>query len=174
MKFIDYLSRYRIPLKDGAQKKMVLLVNSDDSARVRIARNIAEDLTELGLPTGTLECKGSNFKNVLVAGTYDIYLGMTRLSPNMDLTAFFSSDGALSWGSLDSVSMYTLCMDSLANHGNFYTLHQNEMDDGRLCPILFSLLADNVQLVQGLLRSCLATHAFYAVSQNLQYWIPKG
>ena len=101
MKFIDYLSRYRIPTAEGGgQKKLVLLVNSEDSARVRIARNIAEDLTELGLPTATLESKGVNFKNVLVAGNYDIYLGMTRMSPNMDLTEFFRPYGEMSRGGL--------------------------------------------------------------------------
>ena len=100
MIFIDYLSRYRIPVKDGLQKEMVLLVNAEDSARVRIARNIAEELTALGLPTKTLEAKKSHFKNVLVAGNYDIYLGMTRLSANMDLTEFFRPYGEMSRGGL--------------------------------------------------------------------------
>ena len=137
LKFIDYLSRYRIPLKDGAQKKMVLLVNSDDSARVRIARNIAEDLTELGLPTGTLECKGSNFKNVLVAGTYDIYLGMTRLSPNMDLTEFFRPYGEMSRGGLQHETLYSMCLNALENTGNYYNLYQKLVQDGRVIPVMF-------------------------------------
>ena len=137
MKFIDYLSRYRIPTKDGAQKKLVLLVNSDDSARVRIARNIAEDLTELGLPTGTLECKGSNFKNVLVAGTYDIYLGMTRLSPNMDLTEFFRPYGEMSRGGLQHETLYSMCLNALENNGNYYNLYQKLVQDGRVIPVMF-------------------------------------
>ena len=136
MKFIDYLSRYRIPLKDGAQKKMVLLVNSEDSARVRIARNLAEDLTELGLPTGTLESKGSNFKNILVAGTYDIYLGMTRLSPNMDLTEFFRPYGEMSRGGLQHETIYSMCLNALENNGNYYNLYQKLVQDGRVIPVM--------------------------------------
>ena len=138
MKFIDYLSRYRIPTDDkGAQKKMVLLVNSEDSARVRIARNIAEELTELGLPTGTLECKGVSFKNVLAAGNYDIYLGMTRLSPNMDLTEFFRPYGEMSRGGLQHETIYSMCLNALENSGNYYNLYQKLAQDGRIIPLMF-------------------------------------
>jgi hypothetical protein len=67
----------------------------------------------------------------------------------MDLTAFFSSSGALSYGSINDVALYTLCAESLANHGNFYTLHQSAMNDGRLCPILFRSYA--IYATRGLL-----------------------
>ena len=138
MVFIDYLSRYRIPVDDnGAQKKLVLLVNSEDSARVRIARSIAEELTELGLPTGTLECKGVNFKNVLAAGNYDIYLGMTRLSPNMDLTEFFRPYGEMSRGGLQHETLYSMCLNALENSGNYYNLYQKLAQDGRIIPLMF-------------------------------------
>jgi hypothetical protein len=32
--------------------------------------------------------------------------------------------------------MYALCLDALANSGNYYTLHQEVLEDGMLCPIL--------------------------------------
>ena len=137
MVFIDYLSRYRIPVKDGLQKEMVLLVNAEDSARVRIARNIAEELTALGLPTKTLEAKGSHFKNVLVAGNYDIYLGMTRLSANMDLTEFFRPYGEMSRGGLQHETLYSMCLNALENNGNYYNLYQKLAQDGRIIPLMF-------------------------------------
>jgi len=150
MKFIDYLSRYRIPTADeGGPKKLVLLVNSEDSARVRIARNIAEELTALGLPTGTLECRGSNFKNVLVAGTYDIYLGMTRLSANMDLTEFFRPYGEMSRGGLQHETLYDMCLNALENSGNYYNLYQKLAQDGRIIPVMFGHY--NVYAERGLL-----------------------
>ena len=71
------------------------------------------------------------------------------LSANMDLTAFFSSSGALNYGGINDVALYTLCTESLANHGNFYTLHQNVMNDGRVCPILFRSYA--IYATRGLL-----------------------
>ena len=63
-------------------------------------------------------------------------MGQTRLSANMDLSAFFAANGALSYGTINDVSMYALCLQALANHGNYYTLHKEVMDDGRLCPVL--------------------------------------
>jgi len=116
---------------------MVLLVNSEDSARVRIARNIAEELTALGLPTKTLEAKGSHFKNVLVAGNYDIYLGMTRMSPNMDLTEFFRPYGEMSRGGLQHETLYSMCLNALENNGNYYNLYQKLVQDGRVIPLMF-------------------------------------
>lgn len=126
-----------------------LLVNSDDSLRTRIARTVATALRSCGLTVELVTQKTADCQYYLSMGWYDLYLGQTRLSPNMDLSAFFSSSGALSYGSLDSVSLYTLCSEALANHGNFYTLHQNVMEDGRLCPILFSSYA--VYATRGLL-----------------------
>ena len=137
MKFVDFLSRYKIPVKDGRLKEMVLLVNAEDSARVRIARNIAEELTALGLATKTLEAKGSQFKNVLVAGNYDIYLGMTRLSANMDLTEFFRPYGEMSRGGLQHETLYSMCLNALENSGNYYNLYQKLAQDGRIIPLMF-------------------------------------
>lgn len=118
-------------------KSIILLVNSDDSLRVRVARDIGKMLTECGLAVEMKELGSSEYMNALRNREYDIYLGQTKLSANMDLSAFFASDGALSYGSINDVAMHTLCLESLANQGNYYTLHQRVMEDGRLVPILF-------------------------------------
>ena len=55
----------------------------------------------------------------------------------MDLTPFFSANGALNYGGIDDIGVYTLCLQALENQGNYYTLHQRVMEDGYLCPILF-------------------------------------
>ncbi len=127
------------------------LVNVDDSLRTRVARDIAAGLRECGMTVELLTLDTENYKYYLQMGWFDLYLGQTKLSANMDLSPFFHRNGAVSWGGIDSVSLYTLCMDALANHGNFYTLHQNVMDDGRLCPILFRSYA--VYATRGLLTS---------------------
>ncbi len=128
-----------------------LLVNGDDSLRTRVARDIADGLRSCGMTVELLALDTEQYRYYLKMGWFDLYLGQTKLSPNMDLSAFFHRNGAVSWGSVDSVSLYTLCMEALANHGNFYTLHQNIMDDGRLCPILFRSYA--VYATRGLLTS---------------------
>ena len=55
----------------------------------------------------------------------------------MDLSPFFYVDGALSYGGVNDVAAYSLCLQALENHGNYYTLHQTVMENGLLCPILF-------------------------------------
>ena len=70
-------------------------------------------------------------------GKYDLYLGQTRLPPNMDLSEFFRPWGNLSWGSVDNEGLYDLCKEALDNHGNYYNLHKALADDGRIIPLLF-------------------------------------
>ena len=138
LKFIDAMSGWNIPKDpDNPEKKMVLLVNSDDSARVRAARYIADCLTEYGLPTGTLECSGENYKAVLQANNWDIYLGQTRLPPNMDLSEFFRNWGTLSYGGIVNDNLLDLCKDTLENSGNTQDLLKVLADDGRIIPVLF-------------------------------------
>ena len=126
--------------KDQPNKKLRLLVNSDDSARLRVAHDIAAALTEFGIPTGTLEYTmntKTTVEQILRAGNFELYLGMTRLSPNMDLTPFFTAYGGLQYGGLPSDEIYTLCKETLADKGNYYNLEQKVAEDGRLIPILF-------------------------------------
>ena len=119
------------------EQKVVLLVNSDDRLRLRVARDIGEMIAGCGLVVEMKELGGSEYQYALQTRDYDLYVGQTKLSPNMDLTAFFKSKGSLSFGGIEDLSMYALCLDALANHGNYYTLHKKVMDTGMLCPVLF-------------------------------------
>lgn len=131
-KFLEFLTRY------GKTKKPIrLLVNSDDSIRLKVARYIAETFTELGLPMETLEYSSSGFQNAIIAGNYDLYLGVTRLSSNMDLSAFFAPYGNLSRNGISDPTTYNLCLESLADSGNYYNLHQQVATEGRIIPIAF-------------------------------------
>ena len=94
-------------------------------------------LSQSGLKVTILETIDMYCENYLRTGEYDLYLGQTRLSPNMDLTPFFAEQGTLNYGSLESLSLYYLGLDALANSGNFRDLHRKVMEDGRLVPILF-------------------------------------
>jgi len=132
-------------------KEMIFLVNSDDTMRVRIARFLSKVMTNAGFLVTMKECSGEDYRYALRMREYDLLLGQTRLSPNMDLSAFFAAGGALNYGGIADVGIYALCMESLANYGNYYTLHQQVMDDGRLCPILFSSYA--VYATRGLLTN---------------------
>lgn len=136
LKFISKLSSYRIPTNDkGVQDELVILVNANDSARVSIARSLADDLTAMGLPATTLEA--SNFKDVLYAQQWDIYLGMTRLSANFDLTEFFRPYGEMGKGGLANETLYNMTKNALENSGNYYNLYQKLASDGRIIPMMY-------------------------------------
>ncbi len=126
-------------VKDAGMEgsSVVFLVNSDDSLRLRVARRIAQMLTDCGLALELKPLAGNSFVGALKSWNYDIYLGQTRLSPNMDLSAFFATYGELSWGGVNDVGAYALSLQALENHGNYFTLHKLVMDQGLLCPVLF-------------------------------------
>ena len=149
LKFIERLGRYSIPQKDHADKPMRLLVNSEDSARVQIARSIAAHLTELGLPCNTLECTGSVYKDAVYVQNFDIYLGVTRLSANMDLSEYFRPYGEMSRGGLQHEALYGMCLNALQDVGNYYNLYQKLTEDGRMIPVMFGNY--NVYAHRGLL-----------------------
>ena len=118
-------------------RTLTLVVNSADSLRVRVAQEIGRMLNACGLIVEVKQYTGADYTVTLREGNYDLYLGQTKLSANMDLSPFFSSNGALNYGSIDNIGVYTLCLQALENQGNYYSLHQKVMEDAYLCPILF-------------------------------------
>ena len=145
-----------------------ILVNSSDSLRVRVARDIAQMLTNGGLNATVKELPQQQYLDALYFRNFDLYLGQTKLSPNMDLSAFFYTYGALSYGGVDNTTTYALCLDALENHGNFYTLHQNIMDNGYITPILFRSYA--VYATRGLLTELTPARDnvfYYSLGKNM-------
>ena len=129
--------------------EVTLIVNEDDTLRKRVADAIAEMLKAGGLTPRVIGYDSENFRYALVATEYDLYLGQTILSPNMDLSPFFAPDGNLSYAGLSDTNVFVLCQQALENHGNYHTLHYTVMEDGLLCPILFRNYA--VYATRGLL-----------------------
>ena len=136
IRFIEALGRIKMP-----EEPVRLLVNKDDSLRLRAARDIAAMLTECGLETVTVEQETAVYLRDVRIGKYDLYLGQTRLSTNMDLTPFFHPYGNISRNGVADSLIYDLCLDALENSGNFYNLHKAAADDGSIVPILFGSYA---------------------------------
>ena len=122
-------------------KSLTLMVSSADLSRRQTAQAIAKMLTECGLSTTVKLVAPGKLESQLRDGDYDLYLGQTRLSANMDLSAFFAKNGPLNYRGLADEGLYDLCMQSLANAGNYYSLHKAVMENGKLCPILFQSYA---------------------------------
>lgn len=128
----------------GAQLQsnaITILVSTSDYFKRYAANAIADALRAAGLAVTVKEVSAANLVSELRWSTWDLFVGQTRLSANMDLSAFFVSGGALNYGSLTDDGIYAMCKDALANSGNYYDLHRLVMESGRLCPILFQSYA---------------------------------
>ena len=131
-------------------KSIRLLVNKNDSVRLQTARKIAKMLTDCGLVVEVFACDYTDYRAVLRDGNFDLYLGQTKLSPNMDLSKFFQKDASLSWGGMADEACLRMCQEALENSGNYYNLHQMILRNGQLVPILFRSQA--VYAERGLVR----------------------
>lgn len=118
-------------------KTVVLLVNEEDTARVDMAKIIAQTLTDCGLTVDLQIVSAGDFRERIYVSNYDLYIGQTKLPANMDLSEFFQPYGSLSYGGMSDADCYDLCLEALENSGNYYDLYQTVLADGRLTPILF-------------------------------------
>ena len=119
------------------ENTVTLLINGDNSPREKVGKAIADTLTQLGLQVTIVKATGDQFTKLLAEGKYDLYLAQTRLSRNMDISAFFGMKTALNYGGLSDPGIYTMSLEALANAGNYYTLYEMVIEDAQLIPILF-------------------------------------
>jgi len=131
----------RVAEANVAYNTITLLVNGADPQRIQIAKRIEAMLELSGLYVEIETWTGADYRYKLNIGDFDLHLGKTKISATMDLTSFFSSGGALSFGGMTNTAMNSLCKDALANRGNYYNLLQEIAEEGTLIPILFGSYA---------------------------------
>ncbi len=125
----------------ASSNELILMVSAADMYRRQCAQAIAKMLGECGLSVTVKTVTPEKLVDQLRWGEYDLFLGQTRLSANMDLSAFFAENGKLSYGGLSDAGIYAMCLEALTNSGNYYTLHKLVMESGKLCPLLFQSYA---------------------------------
>ena len=146
-----------------------ILVNKGDTLRQRIAREISKMIEACGLVVELVEASRSDYFYLLGIGEFDLYISQTRLSANMDLSAFFMPNGSIRYGGMSDPATYALCLEALANKGNYLNLHRMVMDDGRLCPVLFQTYS--VHATRGLLTGLIPSRDnvfFYTLDKTMQ------
>lgn len=82
---------------DTTEKEISLLVNKENQFKLETARFIRDYLVNLGFNVNLKEYELQYYTEALELGSYDMYIGEVRLSPNMDLSVLLSG-GALSFG----------------------------------------------------------------------------
>ncbi len=118
-----------------------MIVCSSSYQRVQAATQIVNTLNSLGFDLTLKQLELTEYQNALSTGSYDLYYGEVRLSPNFDLSPFFRGGGSLSFGSLADSTMEGLCLRALTNSGNTYNLYQRLCDRGYITPVLFKSYA---------------------------------
>lgn len=155
-------------------KSVVLLVNKADGRRTKVAQAVAQMLEACSLQVTVRAVSGADYTKALRNGNYDLHLGQTMLSPNMDLSAFFDSEGVLNYGGMSDAGVFALCQDALANSGNYAALHQAVLEDAMLCPVAFLSYAVYAQpdLVADFApaRDCIF---YYTLGKNLESMMTK-
>ncbi|MBQ8768653.1 MAG: ABC transporter substrate-binding protein [Oscillospiraceae bacterium] len=116
---------------------VTLLLNGDDVIRHRAGLAIADMLRAGGLKVTIVKSSAEDFEENLRYSEYDLYLGQTKLSANMDISAFFGTNTSLNYGGLADPVLHEMSLAAMTNAGNFYKLHEAVMEEGQLCPILF-------------------------------------
>ena len=96
---------------DGAtpialNEPITLLVNSENNAKLSVAKRIAETLTRLGLPCTVRAESFSDYAAALAGGNFDIYYGEVSLGADFDLTRILQ--GSLNYGAFYDTSLLAL------------------------------------------------------------------
>lgn len=78
--------------------KLSFIVNEENQSRVEAATLIAKNMRTAGIDVTLQKLPFDQYEAAVKSGNFDLYLGEVALSPGMDLSVFFSSDGELSAG----------------------------------------------------------------------------
>ena len=89
---VEFLADATLP-----KQPLVLLVNSENNAKVATAQYIAYQLEAAGLPVTVEKLPWESFVSTLSAGKFDLYLGEVLLTADFDLTPLLSSRGTLNY-----------------------------------------------------------------------------
>lgn len=119
---------------------VIMIVSTPGSQRALTAQRIADSLEACGIDVELQTLSPERFRSALQKGEFDLYYAEARLSPDGDLSPFFTSQ--LGYGGLSGYDeMLSLCDHARANSGNAYDLHKAILTDGLLCPVAFKQYA---------------------------------
>lgn len=134
---VAQLEELNVPRRD-----LVLLVNSENTAKLSAAQRIVYQLDAAGVPVTLKPLPFEEFTAALQAGSFDLYLGEVVLTADFDLTALLSSDGALNYGRWQDsqfpalLTAFLQASDS-TREGAAYTLYNYLCQQMPIAPICF-------------------------------------
>lgn len=148
----------------GTVRKAVLLVNSENSFKVSIARYLAEALSAFDLEITVRELPWEEFTAELAAGRFDLYYGEVKLSADWDLTSLLGSGGALNYGRFSDPTLDRL-LSEYAGGADASALYDHFKTASPLIPVCFKCTSvlSQADVVEQLTPT--ADNPFYRLSE---------
>lgn len=84
--------------KDLSVLELDLIVSKSDSRKLKAAKEIKAELEKVGIGIKLEELESNDFRSRLQSGDFDLYIGETKITDDMNLYPFFKSGGAVSCG----------------------------------------------------------------------------
>ena len=109
-----------------------LIVNGDNTDRVTCAKMIKQQLEAVGFSVSVTTVDSfEKYEERIKNESFDLYLGETKITPDMSLNTFFSSDGATHYGidseKCKSAEQYEKYINGEAELGAFLLTFSDEM-----------------------------------------------
>lgn len=86
---------------NGDTLSFTLLVNSENRIRVAAANTIASQLLELGIKIKVIEKPFKQYRECLIKGDFQLFLGEVKLTDNMDISCLVIEGGSSAYGLYD-------------------------------------------------------------------------
>lgn len=128
---------YNFRYKDGNILELNLIVCKDNQFKLSAAQKIKEQLAQVSILINIIQYSQDDYMSAVKNGRYDIYLGECKLTNDLDLSSFFTSGSAVSYGidtQSESAKTYLQYINGSASIGEFLDLFSNEMP---LIPLLY-------------------------------------
>lgn len=116
-------NRYRSKNFDFIE--MTVLVNEESEEKTKAAGLVASFLKNVGIDARVDKVAFDEYKKRLSSGEYDLYIGEIKLTPDMDLSVFFSEGGQAAY-SVDNSSTAAKA---------YYDFAQGKIDNTTFCKV---------------------------------------
>ncbi len=149
------------------------IVFADSMVKVAAAHKIAADMESLGIRVNVRELSWQEYNEALEEGTFDMYYGEVKFSPDFDLTELLTEDGTLNFGGISDAAGYGSMIDPIftakdnaQRQVSIDLLHQYIANQAPIVPICFERRA--VMTHRGVVDGVDASQ--YNVFRNMQNW----
>lgn len=117
--------------------ELTLIVNSENSSKLKCAEAIAKSLKSIGIKVTLKKLSYSEYVFALSKGEYDLYVGEIKLTPDMSLTPFFGENSDVNYGIDTSSATATAYYDFISGKIDISTFIQVFSLEKPFIPLLF-------------------------------------